>query len=289
MDPSLLRQREEFKSRALSQPVVEKPKTSVEKSRTANESAISKKKPKKLQRPTSSIINNTATTGSKFGYLAQIVNFMKSRHQDDDQFPLTIDEILDECKLEDVISISQKNWLINEALPNNPKLQVVDNPMEEKKYAFKPKFPIRDRKGLYKLLDRHDRGGLGGIMVDDVEESLPNAKKCIRTLLNNNKIVLVSRPDKKQVLFYNDKTCEFSVDEEFQKLWRGINIESLDETKIEEYLNNQGISSVQDTRQVARPIKSRKRTNNRKRKFKTHNDHIAGVLEDYSEGGKAKK
>lgn len=71
------------------------------------------------------------------------------------------------------------------------------------------------------------------------------------------------------------------VDEEFQKLWRSIPVESLDEAKIEEYLNQHGISSVQGEK--VKPIQKRKRAGNRKRKFKTHNNHLNGVLEDYSE------
>lgn len=292
MDPALLQQRKEFMARAHALPTIEKRKYPNEKPSTANNDATSipKKKPKRLNRPTNSLSNNSrssagGSTGSKFGYLAQIVNFMKSRHQDDDQFPLTIDEILDECKLDEVISAGQKSWLVDEALPNNPKLQVVDSPMDERKYAFKPKYQIKDRKALYRLLDKNEQRGLGGIMVEDVEESLPNAKKCIRTLLNNNKIISIARPDKKEVLFYNDRSCEFTVDEEFQKLWRSVNIESMDETKIEEYLNSQGISSVQGSSQATKPIKSRKRANKRQRKFKAHNDHLSGVLKDYSENG----
>lgn len=286
MDNNLLRQREEFKKRALARPVIEKRKQEAVSSDTANV----KKKPKKLQRPTSdrttyksisSYSNTSGIGGSKFGNLAQIVNFMRSRHQEGDMFPLTIEEILEECKLEDIITPVQKNWLVNEALPNNPKMQVVENPGQERKYAFKPKYNIRDKKSLLKLLDRYDQRGLGGIMLQDVEESLPNAKRCLRVL--GTKIIYITRPDKKQVLFYNDKSCDFQVDEEFQKLWRSVAIESVDETKIEEYLNQQGISSVQDTRTKLKPAQPRKRANNRKRKFKRHNDHIAGVLEDYSE------
>ncbi|XP_039254695.2 general transcription factor IIE subunit 2-like [Styela clava] len=291
MDASLLRQREEFNKRALARPVIEKRKHQSEAVNNDTSAASAKKKPKKLQRPTSdsnsvksisSYSSRAGIGGSKFGNLAQIVNFMKSRHQEDDMFPLTIDEILEECKLEDIITPVQKNWLINEALPNNPKIQVVDNPGQERKYAFKPKYNIRDKKSLLKLLDRYDQRGLGGIMRFEVEESLPNAKRCLKAL--GNKIIYITRPDKKEVLFYNDKSCEFQVDEEFQKLWRSVAIESMDETKIEEYLNQQGMSSVQDTRTKLKPAQPRKRANNRKRKFKRHNDHIiAGVLEDYSE------
>lgn len=122
---------------------------------------------------------------------------------------------------------------------------------------------------------------------------------------------------------------------EFQKLWRSVPVDSIDEEKIEEYLKKQGISSMQETgpkktvRSVCHthadkhtqnslqidwfmhicvgvngcrevdvicdwllqaPIQKRKKPGaQKKRRFKTHNDHLNGVLEDYSEGVPSKK
>jgi transcription initiation factor TFIIE subunit beta len=50
--------------------------------------------------------------------------------------------------------------------------------------------------------------------------------------------------DKKKIVFYNDKTAALPVDEEFQKLWRSVAVESMDDQKIEEYLEKQ--VSVED-------------------------------------------
>ncbi|XP_043310258.1 transcription initiation factor IIE subunit beta [Cervus canadensis] len=72
---------------------------------------------------------------------------------------------------------------------------------------------------------------------------------------------------------------------EFQKLWRSVTVDSMDEEKIEEYLKRQGISSMQDSgpKKVA-PIQRRKKpASQKKRRFKTHNEHLAGVLKDYSD------
>ena len=62
-----------------------------------------------------------------------------------------------------------------------------------------------------------------------------------------DQILFVNRPDKKKILFFNDKSCQFSVDEEFQKLWRSVTMDSMDEEKIEEHLKRPGISSMQDS------------------------------------------
>ncbi|KAJ8000546.1 hypothetical protein DPEC_G00181230 [Dallia pectoralis] len=288
MDPALLRERELFKKRALSQPTVEKKPV-------ASESSGSKKKKSKADKEASSSkhgsdasngnFNLKALTGSsgyKFGCLAKIVNYMKTRHQRGDTHHLTLDEILDETKLLD-IGMKQKQWLMSEALASNPKIEVRDG-----KYAFKPKYHLKDKKALLRLLDKHDQLGLGGVLLDDVEEGLPNSAKALKVL--GDQIIFVTRPDKKKILFYNDKHCQFTVDEEFIKLWRSIPVDSMDDEKIEDYLKRQGISSMQETGpKKALPMKRKKPGGQKKRRFKTHNDHLAGVLEDYSEGVPAKK
>ncbi|KAG9471380.1 hypothetical protein GDO78_015042 [Eleutherodactylus coqui] len=210
MDPALLRDRELFKKRALNTPAVE---------RRSAASESSKKKKAKLDvgGTSSSKQNSEGSNGSfnlksfsvssnyKFGVLAKIVNYMKTRHQRGDTHPLTLEEILDETQHLD-IGMKQKQWLMSEALVNNPKIDIVDG-----KYAFKPRYNLKDKKALLRLLDKHDQRGLGGILLEDIEEGLPNAQKAIKAL--GDQIIFVTRPDKKKILFYNDKSCQFTVDE----------------------------------------------------------------------------
>ena len=40
-------------------------------------------------------------------------------------------------------------------------------------------------------------------------------------------------------MFYNDKAANLGLDDEFQKLWRSVAVESMDDQKIEEYLEKQ--------------------------------------------------
>ena len=62
-----------------------------------------------------------------------------------------------------------------QALVNNPKIEVIDG-----KYAFKPKYNLKDKKALLRLLDQHDQRGLGGILLEDIEEGLPNSQKAVK-------------------------------------------------------------------------------------------------------------
>lgn len=220
-------------------------------------------------------------------------------------------------------------WLQTEALQNNPKIEASD---DGTRFAFKAVFKLKDGKSLLKLLKQHDLKGLGGVLLDDVQESLPHCEKVLKSRAND--IIYVVRPtDKKKILFYNDRTAnmnvsvrlikmekewvqlmidfDLQVDEEFQKLWRSVTVESLDDAKIDEYLEKQGssddqlpidlllssilmyfsllseigIRSMQDHGPKKALIPKRKKTQLKKRQFKKprDNEHLADVLETYED------
>ncbi|KAK7867529.1 hypothetical protein R5R35_009426 [Gryllus longicercus] len=281
MDPALLRERELFKKRALTTPTVEKKKKEPDVFKDDSK--------KKLKPPTSNnsapkldMVNYKTMAGSsqyKFGVLAKIVKHMKTRHQEGDDHPLTLEEILDETNQLDVGS-KVKQWLLSEALINNPKIEVTP----ENKFIFKASYKIKDKKSLLRLLKQHDLKGLGGILLEDVQESLPHCDKALKSL--QNEIIYVVRPmDKKKIVFYNDKTAVLPVDEEFQKLWRSVAVDCMDDQKIEEYLERQGIRSMQDHGPKKPLAPKRKKPNQRKKLHKKprDNEHLADVLESYDD------
>lgn len=173
-------------------------------------------------------------------------------------------------------------WLQTEALQNNPKIEVTP----DGKFSFKAMYKIKDRKTLLKLLKQQDLKGLGGIFLDDVQESLPHCEKALKTLQNQNEIIFINRPmDKKKVLFYNDRTASLPIDEEFQKLWRSVAVDAMDDAKIDEYLEKQGIRSMQDHGPKKMMPQKRKKAGQRKKQFKRprDNEHLADVLENYED------
>ena len=44
-------------------------------------------------------------------------------------------------------------------------------------------YKIKDKKSLLRLLKHHDLKGLGGIMLEDIEESLPHYKKHLKVII----------------------------------------------------------------------------------------------------------
>lgn len=92
---------------------------------------------------------------------------------------------------------------------------------------------------MLRLLKQQDLKGLGGVLLEEVQESLPHCEKALKKFVND--IVYITRPiDKKKVLFYNDRSANLMVDEDFQKLWRTATVDAMDDAKIDEYLEKQG-------------------------------------------------
>lgn len=297
MDPALLREREAFKKKALANPTVESRKRKeVESPDSAKKK--SKKEISSSSKSSSKSIQNNQKTGvdrpdalnyklitkasltENFTALTKIIRKMKERFKDGDAEALTLDELLEETNQLD-LSQRHKNWLVD-ALSNNVKVE----PTQDGKFAFKPTFPkLRDSKSILRLLDEYDRKGKGGILLEEIEESLPRADKYINKL--GDQILLIVRPvDKKKVVFYNEKSLlPTKIDEEFQKLWRSVAVDSLDETKIEEYLEKQGLSTMQDLNsRKSVPIQKRKKVTSKKGKnFKKTNTHVSDILQDYSD------
>lgn len=98
-------------------------------------------------------------------------------------------------------------WLQTEALQNNPK---IDASYDGTRFAFKPVFKLKDGKSLLRLLKQQDLKGLGGVLLEEVQESLPHCEKALKTRAND--IIYITRPtDKKKILFYNDRSANLPV------------------------------------------------------------------------------
>ena len=286
MDPSLLKDLKDFKARSIKQPTVESKKskpahsTSYQpksKSKEPKRSYLPKEllQPKKPASPSIDYKTHTFRSKHKFAVLAAIVDFMKNRHLQRKFEALSVDEILDQINYTD-ISPSDKAWLANEALKGNSKLVHKDG-----KFSFKPKYYVKDKKQLLKLLERHEEAGSGGILLDDIRESLPDADEVVKAA--GRRITFITRPtDKKVVLFFKNDQHQLKVDEEFQKHWRGVSVDGIGENDIEKYLVNAGIATMQDSG-VRKPQQAKQK---RKpiRRFKKLNTHLdESTLKDYSQ------
>lgn len=287
MDPSLLKDLNDFKKRSISQPSIESKKAKSKAS--ASETKAKSSKPKHSNLPKELLQPKKPTSSSPFDYkkpafrskhrfavLAAIVDFMKQRHLSRKFDPLSVEEILDQIKYTD-ISQSDKLWLRNEALTDNAKLIHKDG-----KFTFNPKFHIKDKKQLLRLLERHQDKGLGGILLDDIRESLPDADEIVKAV--SKRILFITRPtDKKVILFFKNDQYKLKVDEEFQKHWRSVSVEGIGEADIDRYLVNAGIATMQNYGLTRQQTPQRKKPPKKRKITKRLNVHLdQSTLKDYS-------
>jgi len=280
MDSLLQKERDAFRKRALATPAVEidrrKPAApSPAGGRGDRVSHAAKRALDAKYSPGPKGSNNASHY--KFGVLARIVRHMKQRHQDSDtQHALPLDVILDETSQLNV-SPNVRKWLLEEAMPVNQKLAQADDG-----WVFNPPLPCRDRKSLLRMLRHNDLKGLGGTLREDIEESVPNHAKAIKTLQKDNSIYLITRGDKKEIVFYRDGNEQMEVAEEFKQMWRNVSVEGMHDDVIEEYLNKQGIKSMQDVSRPFRPAHRSKKAKRRNMPTKlSDNDHLQHILKDY--------
>jgi len=306
MDPELLKQKAEFKKRALATPAVQASKRSAPSDEGAAESKPSTSKNSRSAGggtafgvSTSSTPNfdsrssgagaSTAPFSTRFGNMARIVDHMKKRHLGHDDWPLTLDEIFRELMIFDV-SNKEKQWLDNTALPENRRIRVnVEH--GKRKFSYKPPFEkLKGAKSLMRLLKQHDLDldKKGGILLSELADSMANPEKALEALGDEVKIIPTTISKKKdKVLYYNERSSALPIEEKFRQMWREINIEHVDEAKIEEYLQKHGITSMEDSQPKSKfgaAGQVPKRKPGRRPKVGFQNEHVQGLLQDFSAG-----
>lgn len=94
----------------------------------------------------------------------------------------------------------------------------------------------------------------------------------------------ITRPDKEEIIFYNDQSLLLPMAEEFRGLWHRVSVDGLTETDIDKHLQSIGIGAMQgDTRKRRAPTAGHK-TRKKSRVTKVLNTHLdSSLLKDYSE------
>ncbi|CAI5440844.1 unnamed protein product [Caenorhabditis angaria] len=290
MDPELLRQKAAFQkhaSRTVS--VQQRPQPSTSSSHTTYSSEVAKAKKKKAGGSGGNHQNLNAipefdnyggsaiSNATNFSTMAKIVDYMKKRHLNQQQWPLKLQEILDELQIYDLPKRSEA--FLREALPNNPRL-IMDN---EGKFAFRPPYKIKGKSSLVAVAKKHHQDAKGGILMSELAECVGDGDGLLQAV-GDQIIIVPTQINKKKdrVFFYNDPDFSFELEEDFKKLWRNVSVDHIDEKKIEEYLHKKGLDAMKDlTPKTRGPVQIKRKAAKRRFNVKVHNEHLDGVLEDY--------
>lgn len=222
------------------------------------------------------VINNNVDSNNSL--LFKIVNHLKIRRQQKQFAPLTLDEILQETSQCDV-STANKNWLINEALPQNEKIEVVGD-----RYSFKPSFKLKNPTELLDLVRNQFSNEMGMITKDSLGESIGDANIGKALDKFKNEIAVIKGNDKKDLIYGQIKGMNNTVNDDFLKLWRSCSVSETSESKICESLRKEGIHAYdfKDMTGIATG-EQKKGKQNKRRNCRVENGHMTDVLIDYNQ------
>ena len=94
----------------------------------------------------------------------------------------------------------------------------------------------------------------------------------------------ITRPDKEEVVFYNDRSLQSPVAEEFRGLWHRVSVDGLTEADVDKYLQSIGLGAMQGEGRKRRAPTAGQKAKKKSRVTKVLNTHLdSALLKDYSE------
>ena len=142
-------------------------------------------------------------------------------------------------------------------------------------------------KDLRKLLQSYESHGLGGILLSEVREAIPNCESTVERL-KDDLIEVATRDKGDKAFFYKNKELTIELDESFNGLWRSISVEGISGVTIESELRKVDVDvlkgATDNTQERGVKRKARGRYGGKKRRAAAHvsNTHLEkGYLHDY--------
>lgn len=148
-------------------------------------------------------------------------------------------------------------------------------------FSFRPAHDIRSADRLLGYLQSQSTAQ--GLSVRELKDGWPDAEAAIDDLEDQGKL-LVTRNKKDshaKMVWPNDPSLSFSIDEEFQTIWHKIKLP--EPAALADELEREGLTPANKSRSTkAKPTKQEKKTKKPRKGGKTTNVHMVGVLRDYS-------
>ena len=102
--------------------------------------------------------------------------------------------------------------------------------------------------------------------------------------MDDELVMKIARPDKEEVVFYNDRSLQSPVAEEFRGLWHRVSVDGLTEADIDKYLQSIGLGAMQGEGRKRRTPTAGQKVKKKSRVTKVLNTHLdSALLKDYSE------
>ncbi|KAL8841651.1 MAG: hypothetical protein Q9170_000865 [Blastenia crenularia] len=148
-------------------------------------------------------------------------------------------------------------------------------------FSFRPAHNIRSSEDLLRHLQSQHTAQ--GVSVKELRDGWPDAEDAITQLEMEGKL-LVTRNKKDnhaRMVWPNDPSLGFEIDEEFQNLWHRIKLP--EPGALADELEREGLTPANKHRLIKKPMKVQEKAKRKPRSGgKTTNVHMAGILKDYS-------
>jgi hypothetical protein len=233
--------------------------------------------------------------------LKAVVDMMGRRYGARQYEPLTLEEILAQLGLAE-LRMDTRDWLVqlvstgSEGQPEDSLLPLGrevpvqgQSPPQSLITRGLPLQPmlgleVRSRRKLLERLRQNDQRGLGGIPMSEIREALHNPDKAMARLEEEGLVMKIARPDKEEIVFYNDQSLQLPVAEEFRGLWHRVSVDGLTEADIDRHLQSIGLGAMQGEARKRRAPTASHKTRKKARVTKVLNTHLdSSLLKDYSE------
>ena len=151
----------------------------------------------------------------------------------------------------------------------------------ESTFSFRPAHNIRSAEQLLRHLQSQPTAQ--GLSARELKDGWPGAEAAIDELEDQAKLLVIrnKKDNHVKMVWPNDPTLKFGVEEEFQSMWHKIRLP--EPGALADELEREGLTPANKSRSVnLKPKKQEKKTKKPRKGGKTTNVHMIGVLRDYS-------
>ena len=243
-------------------------------------SSASRQNDLKRKRPEQSnvVYSQPADTGTGKNIMTQVtyaIDYLKDKNT-----PKTFTEIIGHLSVhnsgKDYQSMIKTILMKHDKVNYDPK-----NDGGEGTFSFRPVHDIRNPDKLLGHLQSQPT--FKGLSVRELKDGWNGAEESIDELEDQGKLLVTrnKKDDHAKMVWPNDPSLSFTIDEEFQSVWHKIRLPEAG--ALADELEKAGLMPANKSGVVkANPVKQEKKTKKPRRGGKTTNLHMIGVLKDYS-------
>eukprot|EP01147_Barroeca_monosierra_P004783 gene4783-6852_t len=144
-------------------------------------------------------------------------------------------QVLNELELHE-LSSNEISKIRNEIQARNCKLLLEDDYIQ-----FQPTYDVRNKQDLLNLIKEFDAKGLGGIILDELEDSYEGVRSDVCDLVDKNLVYkLENKAQRFSVLFYKDPKYHVNIDKAISEKWRLESISGKPDKEIKQELLKKG-------------------------------------------------